>query len=762
MALSKSPKPGIRPICITDAWRRLAAKGLGTTSNAFFQAFFQESKPNALQFGGNTQNGATNMFHLLASVAESTTDPPRDPGQSPHDPLVILALDSANAFNTLTRTQLAAVLQHGCDHYVHLPGVSQPQDRPLGWDILWHHIQAHYGCSGTLRYFHEGQTPIINSETGVQQGDPLGSTLFALAIHPILLALGLHHQVLISAYADNVVISGPLSRVLQAQDEFRISMLAVGLHLNPAESELYIPESRDTPFSEALHLLGPSLISTTDGGESIQMINGDLIPWRRTGLKILGCPIGSDEFCATVFQRTTSKIEEDLAALRAFPHLHQRIKLATFCSNTRATYFLRAAAINISTPLMQTLDDSFNTFMATTLDFPHDFAGCAEGPHYTRALHQIRLGIKQGGYGLTSAAMIVPAASYSAICAFARWLHEEPHFPLCELDWLEAHTSRYSLGFSHIQHSLDSSLNVLTANWGFQGTDDYPDGVTRDLSSQLIPNSVSVLGWSQKVFPTQHHLVSLMKADTRNTFLSTLPATDQARLAAVSLQRSLATSPDSVIGTSSLSTSNSLKQSPMGLFALTCPYELSNQAVLTSSAILFGYPVPHARYLLAREADYGHIDVWGDALLNGPAHAAGSWQASHNRVAEEVAQIASTGGISTTANETDIPTVSVSSRKRGDLMTRRGGRIPLRPSPPFDRFTRLVMDVKLGHVFATDTHAPKPSSIRDMEQAKRGKYTDLYRDRGFAFAPLVINSWGVFGPDLLRFLWAVADHARSS
>ena len=92
-------------------------------------------------------------------------------------------------------------------------------------------------------------------------------------------------------------------------------------------------------------------------------------------------------------------------------------------------------------------------------------------------------------------------------------------------------------------------------------------------------------------------------------------------------------------------------------------------------------------------------------------------------------------------------------------MTRRGGRIPLRPSPPFDRFTRLVMDVKLGHVFATDTHAPKPSSIRDMEQAKRGKYTDLYRDRGFAFAPLVINSWGVFGPDLLRFLWAIADHA---
>ena len=264
VALSKSPKPGIRPICITDAWRRLAAKGLGTTSNTFFQAFFQESLPTALQFGGNTRNGATNMFHLLSSVAESPPAPPRGPSQPPQDPTVIIALDSTNAFNTLTRAQLASVLQRGCAHYVELPQDSQAQhpDCPVGWDILWLHIQAHYGCTGTLRFFHEGQVSIINSETGVQQGDPLGSTLFALAIHPILLALGRRHQVLIAAYADNVTISGPLSRVTQAQEEFRTAMLAVGLHLNPAESELYIPEWRDVPVSQILAILPPSSHST--------------------------------------------------------------------------------------------------------------------------------------------------------------------------------------------------------------------------------------------------------------------------------------------------------------------------------------------------------------------------------------------------------------------------------------------------------------------------------------------------------------------
>ena len=197
----------------------------------------------------------------------------------------------------------------------------------------------------------------------------------------------------------------------------------------------------------------------------------------------------------------------------------------------------------------------------------------------------------------------------------------------------------------------------------------------------------------------------------------------------------------------------------MGLFALTCPYELSNQAVLTSSALRLGYPVPHARYLKAREAAYHHIDLWGDALLNNPSHAAGSWQSSHNRVAQELAHIATAGGIPTTAIESQIPTVSDTSGKRGDLMTKVGGRIPLRCTPPFDRFTRLVLDVQLGHVFATQGHVLKPQTLQSMERAKRVKYTDLYRARGFAFAPLVTNSWGVLGPDVLRFLWAVADHA---
>ena len=62
------------------------------------------------------------------------------------------------------------------------------------------HIQVHYGCKGILKYYHEGEVSNILSQSGVQQGDPLGSTLFALATHLILLQKASEFQVAVAAY----------------------------------------------------------------------------------------------------------------------------------------------------------------------------------------------------------------------------------------------------------------------------------------------------------------------------------------------------------------------------------------------------------------------------------------------------------------------------------------------------------------------------------------------------------------------------------
>jgi hypothetical protein len=92
-------------------------------------------------------------------------------------------------------------------------------------------------------------------------------------------------------------------------------------------------------------------------------------------------------------------------------------------------------------------------------------------------------------------------------------------------------------------------------------------------------------------------------------------------------------------------------------------------------------------------------------------------------------------------------------------MTTLGGLIPFVGRPAYNRYTRLIMDARLGHTFTTANHVCKPKCIPAMETEKRRKYSTGYRDKGYAFAPMVANSWGVWGPDLLRFLWAIADHA---
>ena len=173
---------------------------------------------------------------------------------------------------------------------------------------------------------------------------------------------------------------------------------------------------------------------------------------------------------------------------------------------------------------MQALDDSFESFMAATHDFPERFQSDAAAGQYSRALQQVRFGIKQGGCGLTSAAMVIPAALFSAVCAFTRWLHHNAHLPLKDLDWLLEHTSKHSLGFQHIHDTFDSSLSALEQDWGFHGSSVCPSqGDRLEPTSRVIPNIQGMLGWDWRKIPSQHHLVNLMKVDVRENFLRLTP-----------------------------------------------------------------------------------------------------------------------------------------------------------------------------------------------------------------------------------------------
>jgi hypothetical protein len=139
----------------------------------------------------------------------------------------------------------------------------------------------YYGVVGKLWYYRDGNTFLTNSKAGVHQGDPLGSVLFALAIHNWLMDLVGVHNVHVFGYADNLTLFGEVESVTDAAVQLREGFMEDGLALNGAESEFYFPA-------------GGAPASVID-------IGGDApIPVAREGLKVLGGAVGTDAFCTHV------------------------------------------------------------------------------------------------------------------------------------------------------------------------------------------------------------------------------------------------------------------------------------------------------------------------------------------------------------------------------------------------------------------------------------------------------------------------------
>ena len=727
IALSKSPKPGIRPICISDALRRLVAKGLFAACKTSFTNRFQGEHGRALQFGANLKNGATHMFHLINNIAAQARN-----SAEAVNPITIAALDLRNAFNTLTRAQLAYVLHSGCPDDFAKSSEASPSE-VLGYDILWPHIKCHYGAEGILKFYDAGQTYRVSSTSGVQQGDPLGSALFALALHPILVDLAeAFPNVQITAYADNVIISGPLTDIKEVIGEFQRETFRAGLRLNTAESLLHIPSWVAQPDDL---LLQHGFLQTSAQGLQCRLSNGHCIPLAKEGLKVLGCPIGSPAFCSATVGQIVADIQNDLLLLQDFQALHQRMKLATYCCNTRSSYLLRAMSPGSMEQYTRLLDKSFDDFTAHTLCFEQDYQDCQHKEYYQSALAQYRLGIKQGGMGMTSLELVAPVAYFVALREFHQWFLQYratwvPTNALHGLVWLTPPTGQEFI-FPHAEHELESG------------------------KAQLLDLGVA----EPTLLFEQHIITEELKSLALELLLSKLQARPGSvdRLKALAIQSHPARHSDSDIGPElDPDSTNSLSHRPMGLFALLCPYELSNEAFVTAAAILLETPLPHARYLLGNMHTYSHIDVFGDFLLNNSAHASSSRIQSHNCIANLLADLACQHGIPATTK--NVPCRASDSNSKGDIVTTRGGLVRSRPGSHFNSATLLVMDYELGHVYSS-THAFKPNNLLSMESAKRSLYRVSYRDQGFAFAPLVSNSLGQVGPDFLRFLWGLAEHA---
>jgi hypothetical protein len=102
--------------------------------------------------------------------------------------------------------------------------------------------------------------------------------------------------------------------------DYNCSMGRAGPTLNPLDSAPCIPSWLPLP-AHSLHQR-QWLVQHPDGSTHLAINEHITFPLKLDGIKVLGCPIGTEIYCASQLQKTIARVQADLDLLNHFPHLH--------------------------------------------------------------------------------------------------------------------------------------------------------------------------------------------------------------------------------------------------------------------------------------------------------------------------------------------------------------------------------------------------------------------------------------------------------
>ena len=156
-----------------------------------------------VQLGVGVSGGCEAAAHAVRAFVQSSVVPGNN---------VLVKLDMKNTFNTMRR-----------DHFLEVCSSRAPSILCLA--------STAYATSSHLVIGNE----TILSETGVQQGDPLGPVLFALAVDEI--ARSVRSPINIW-YKDDATIGGPVESVCEDLRRIIPMLSDIGLEVNPKKSEV--------------------------------------------------------------------------------------------------------------------------------------------------------------------------------------------------------------------------------------------------------------------------------------------------------------------------------------------------------------------------------------------------------------------------------------------------------------------------------------------------------------------------------------------
>jgi hypothetical protein len=313
-----------------------------------------------LQYGVNTRGGCEMIVHAINAHLQK------------HPEHVLMSIDCKNAFNCVSRAafmrKLAASPLRGL-----LPFVAQ-----------------FYVDTPSLFFRRDtGESVVLDSLSGPQQGDPFGPFLFSLAIHDIITDISTRFpRVKLLAYLDDIFLLGDAKDVAEAFEALTTALSTVNLECCNDKCKVYSPAGADA--------LGPLAAPAL----KLKVKDGSIV--------VLGVPIGATaEACMLdavtsldpeLFPRSLAKKLAGLELLVKHKRHYTALLLLSVCAAPSVTHLLRAQPPRITLPAAREADAMLRTAFLRALHI-----AISEVPAGSFRERLIHLQVKSGGLGIQSA-----------------------------------------------------------------------------------------------------------------------------------------------------------------------------------------------------------------------------------------------------------------------------------------------------------------------------------------------------------------------
>lgn len=686
IALSKdNSNTNVRPIVLGETLRKLAAGMALDSHKGPIQDHFK-----GIQYGFKTPNGIEFITHA-ANVSHQI-----------HPEWDRLFIDFKNAFNNIIRKfAISNILEK-------FPRLSR-------------YAIAYYGITTELWYTYSKDSDdpfclsIIDSEEGAQQGDSFGPFLFSMGAHPLFVeADRIAGAGFCKALLDDGSVIAPHEDCIKVLQFFIDEGPKYGFHLNPSKTKILLGACKDNnePIQRTLSYNKLLNIPTAQLDSNIMThptnLSSRTSPEEKSlyGTRVLGSPIGSDEYILSWLNNYMIKLSEDISRVAKFPNKQCQWLFLYNVIRNKVTHLLRSVKPVLTSHILNKFNREIRSVFEKILD-----TKCSDATWI-----QVTLPFDEGGFNLTDLTNIyIPAYLSSCISVLPEL---SAIFPELESDLNKDNNFSYEWCFNLNNNILETSRVASDASINLTWLGSQPHKhLQRKLSNFWI--SASIKKFTDECTSSHSKIrIASLKDNSSSAFLLAIPKCGENKF--------------------------------------------SNSQLTTAFRIRLGIPLSFVKKKMKCSCkDNPIIDPLGDHFHACPV--GNLRQARHNKLTTEIKHMLAYAGISSEYE----PSLGLADKNvRPDLLAHHPsfegfGEIPEESSK------NIYFDISVTH--PTNTSLIKTNkdyltsgfAAKAKYSEKMRKYKEIISKKDALFLPLIFETYGLFHPMLKQLIVQTAKKASS-